>query len=529
MCEERLVGESGVIRYPIGIQTFSKIREGGYVYVDKTAFVHKLTQEGDYYFLSRPRRFGKSLLLSTIEAYFQGRRDLFKGLAIDSLTDDWEPHPVLHLDLNSAEYNTHGDLIEILRSHLERWEEDYGLRPKTENSVSIRFGSIIRDISINTGKKVVILIDEYDKPMLSAINNESLADSFRDTLKAFYGVLKTMDRYIEFAMLTGVARFSKVSIFSDLNNLRDITFDNDYSTICGITNEELDSHFKEGIETLANTYGMSKEAVRKQLKSRYDGYHFSTSLVDVYNPFSLIYVFASKSMDNYWFQSGTPTFLARLLERQSMPLHKISRYCIDKQTLASVGIMAEDPIVTLFQSGYVTIADTDIENNELILDYPNREVKESFLKFLVPYYTDVRESEGAFVINRFSREVKEGNAEEFMRRLASLVASVPYGGKGSVPEDHFQNAIYLVFTLMGYRARVEQRMSRGRIDMTVETDGYVYIFEFKVDASASEAMAQIHERGYWKGFEASGKEITLIAVNFDSLSRTLNDVEIQRL
>lgn len=528
MCEQRHMGESGVVRYPIGIQTFSEIREGGYVYVDKTAYVHQLIQEGKYYFLSRPRRFGKSLLLSTIEAYFQGRRDLFKGLALDSLTDDWEPHPVLHLDLNSRNYHEHASIIKELTRHLEKWENLYG-DEKKDRDVEERFSHVIERAYETTGKKVVVLIDEYDKPMLSAIHNEKLAGSFRDTLKAFYGVLKTMDRYIKFAMLTGVARFSKISIFSDLNNLRDITFDNDYATICGITNEELDSHFKEGIESLANTFGMSREAVREQLKSRYDGYHFSPSLVDVYNPFSLIYVFASKSMDNYWFQSGTPTFLARLLERQSMPLHKISRYCIDKQTLASVGIMAQDPIVTLFQSGYVTIADVDIENNELILDYPNREVKESFLKFLVPYYTDVRESEGTFVINRFSREVKEGNAEEFMRRLASLVARVPYGGKGSVPEDHFQNAIYLVFTLMGYRAHVEQRMSRRRIDMTVETDGYVYIFEFKVDASASEAMAQIRERGYWKGFEASGKEITLIAANFDSESRTLNDIEIQKV
>ncbi len=528
MCEERLVGESGVIRYPVGIQTFSEIREGHYVYVDKTVYVHKLSQEGKYYFLSRPRRFGKSLLLSTIEAYYQGRRDLFKGLALDSLTDDWEPHPVFHLDLNTRNYHEHASLIKELIRHLEKWEKLYG-DEKKDRDVEERFSHVIERAYEITGKKVVILIDEYDKPMLSAIHNEKLADSFRDTLKAFYGNLKSMDRYIEFAMLTGVARFSKISIFSDLNNLRDITFDNDYSAICGITNEELDRHFQAGIESLALTYGISREAVRKQLKSRYDGYHFSMSLVDVYNPFSLIYVFASKSFDNYWFQSGTPTFLVHILEKQGMPLRKISRYCIDKQTLASAGIMAEDSIVSLYQSGYITIADVNIENNELILDYPNREVRESFLKFLVPYYTNVKESESAFVINSFLHEVNEGNAEELMRRLASLVARVPYGGKGSVPEDHFQNAIYLVFTLMGYRAHVEQRMSRGRIDMTVETDRYVYIFEFKVDASASEAMEQIHERGYWKGFEASGKEITLIAANFDSLSGTLNDVEIQRL
>ena len=528
MCEERLMGESGVIRYPIGIQTFSKIREGGYVYVDKTAYVHKLTQEGGYYFLSRPRRFGKSLLLSTIEAYYQGRRDLFKGLALDSLTDDWEPHPVFHLDLNTRNYHEHASLIKELKRHLEKWEKLYG-DEKKDRDVEERFSHVIERAYEITGKKVVILIDEYDKPMLSAIHNEKRADSFRDTLKAFYGNLKSMDRYIEFAMLTGVARFSKISIFSDLNNLRDITFDHGYSSICGITNDEIDNHLQAGISALAQTYGVSKEEIRAELKTYYDGYHFATDMKDVYNPFSLINVFAGKRFSDYWFQSATPTYLLRLLEKNTMKLKHLSGFKISESKLSSKGIFTEDPIVSLFQSGYLTIKSFDFKTNLICLDYPNREVKESFLNFLMPYYTRISDYGTDFAISQFVEEVNEGNTEEFMRRLACLVAGVPYGGKGSVPEYHFQNAIYLVFTLMGYRAHVEQRMSRGRIDMTVETDRYVYIFEFKVDASASEAMAQIHERGYWKAFEASGKEITLIAANFDSLSRTLNDVEIQRL
>lgn len=386
------IARSKPIRYPVGIHTFSELMEGGYMYVDKTAFVHKLIQEGKYYFLSRPRRFGKSLLLSTIEAYFQGQRDLFKGLALDSLTDDWEPHPVLHLDLNSRDYSNHMSLIKELERHLEKWENIYG-DEKRNRDVEERFSYVIERAYALTGKKVVILIDEYDKPMLAAIDNEKLADSLRGTLKAFYGNLKSMDRYIKFAMLTGVARFSKISIFSDLNNLRDITFDKGYSAICGITNEEIDRYFQTGICNLAVSCGMSKKETRLELKARYDGYHFSEQLVDVYNPFSLVNVFASNSFDNFWFQSGTPTHLVRALQRHPMALRKISGFRIDKQTLSSAGIMTDDPVTLLYQSGYLTIADVDREYEELVLDYPNREVKESFLKFLLPYYTHIGDSE----------------------------------------------------------------------------------------------------------------------------------------
>lgn len=510
------------IRYPVGIQTFSTIREKNYLYVDKTHYIYKLFSEGQYYFLSRPRRFGKSLLLSTIEAYYQGRRDLFKGLALDSLTDDWEPHPVLHLDLNFREYKDFNSLTKELQRHLEIWENMYG-NEKRERDVEERFSYVIRRAYETTGKKVVILVDEYDKPMLQAINNGKLADRFRSMLKAFYGNLKSMDRYIEFAMLTGVARFSKVSIFSDLNNLRDISFQNDFAAICGITTPELDGSFAEGIRDLAEANGMTESETKEKLKEWYDGYHFAEVLTDIYNPFSLVNVFAANQFGNYWFQSGTPSHLARALERKPMQLRRMSGFHIDMQTLSSAGIMTEDPITLLYQSGYLTISEVDAEYEELVLDYPNREVKESFLKFLVPYYTSLTEQDSSFAINSFAREIREGNAEVFMGRLSSLIAAVPYGGKGSTPESHFQNAVYLVFTLMGYRVGVEQRISSGRIDMTVETTDHVYIFEFKVDRSAREAMDQISQRGYWRPYEASGKQIVLIAANFDSGTRRLSD------
>ena len=518
------------IRYPVGIQTFSTIREKNYLYVDKTHYIYKLISEGQYYFLSRPRRFGKSLLLSTIEAYYQGRRDLFKGLALDSLTDDWEPHPVLHLDLNSEDYNGEDDLSRKLSSELGIWEQSFSVIAHPGNSLSSRFAAVIRKAYETTGKKVVILVDEYDKPMLQAINDVKLADRFRSMLKAFYGNLKSMDRYIEFAMLTGVARFSKVSIFSDLNNLRDISFQNDFAAICGITTPELDGSFAKGIRDLAEANGMTESETREKLKEWYDGYHFAEVLTDIYNPFSLVNVFAANQFGNYWFQSGTPSHLARALERKPMQLRRMSGFRIDMQTLSSAGIMTEDPITLLYQSGYLTISEVDAEYEELVLDYPNREVKESFLKFLVPYYTSLTEQDSSFAINSFAREIREGNAEGFMGRLSSLIAAVPYGGKGSTPESHFQNAVYLVFTLMGYRVGVEQRISSGRIDMTVETTDHVYIFEFKVDRSAREAMDQISQRGYWRPYEASGKQIVLIAANFDSQTRRLcNDTIIEYL
>ena len=394
--EEIGVQIAGQIRYPVGIQSFAAIREGGYLYVDKTSYVHRLISTGKYYFLSRPRRFGKSLLLSTIESYYLGRRELFKGLALDSLTDDWEPHPVLHLDLNADKFDTVESLEIFLSLWLVEWEHQFGVEVPECASLSFRFGQVIRAAAQTTGRRPVILIDKYDKPLLNAIGNEELADNFRSTLKAFYGNLKSMDSYIEFAMLTGVARFSKVSIFSDLNNLRDITFQNDYAGICGITSEELERDFKVGIHTLAQVNGLSDGQTMSQLKEWYDGYHFAYNNVDVYNPFSLMNVFAANQFDNYWFQSGTPTFLVRVLEKHPMQLRRISGFRIGKQALASAGVMTGDPVVLLYQSGYLSISHYDSEYEEIELDYPNREVEESFLKFLVPYYTTLPEQESEF-------------------------------------------------------------------------------------------------------------------------------------
>lgn len=515
-------------RYPVGIQSFEEIRTGGYVYVDKTAYVDRLVREGKYYFLSRPRRFGKSLLLSTIEAYFLGRRDLFRGLALNDLAREWTSYPVLHLDLNVGDYTSVEGLVSVISGNLENWEKEYGVEKKSDTP-ALRMGAVIRSAFEKTGKQVVILVDEYDKPLLSSSEDETLSDFFRSILKPLYGNLKTMDRYIKFAMLTGVARFSKVSIFSDLNNLRDISFSRQYAGICGITSEELSSTFRPGIRNMARRYGIGEEEMLTRLRLNYDGYHFSEESEDIFNPFSLVNAFSDNSIGSYWFGSGTPTFLVRKLIREKWDLRRLSGYKIKKTTLEQAGINSDDPVPVFYQSGYLTIKGYVERFGQYILDYPNKEVKEGFLDFLLPYYIKGNESATEFDISAFVEEVSDGDAENFMRRLDSLVAKVPYSDKGAAPESHFQNVIYLVFSLMGFYVNMEERVSDGRLDLLLRTEDYTYVFEFKIDSTAEKAMRQIHEKEYWRPYMASGKKIILIGANFDTATRRLDGFIIERL
>lgn len=517
------------IKYPVGIQSFEKLRERNYVYVDKTAIIYTLIENGGYYFLSRPRRFGKSLLLSTLEAYYKGYRHLFKNLAIDTLTDIWESHPVLHLDLNYGQYNTPDDLTEILSNHLDEWERMYGVPESTIKSAtpSVRFNRVIRQAYEKTKQKVVVLVDEYDKPLLNAIHRPELSDIYRAQLKAFYSNLKTMDGYIEMGMLTGVARFSKISIFSDLNNLTDISFDKRYSAICGITNEELEQYFQPGIEKLAEETDRSIEETKEELRKHYDGYHFSSDSPDIYNPFSLINVFSRLDIGDYWFGSGTPTYLVRLIERREFPFREIAPVTINKRYLESAGLLDKDPIPAFYQSGYLTIKGYDKEFQTYSLDYPNEEVKYGFLDFLMASYIPESESRRGFSIPDFINDVREGRPESFMKRMDSLLAGIPYNERGS-SEDHFQNAVYLLFTLMGHFTRMEDRTSDGRIDLQVETSRFVYIFEFKINSSSQKAFEQILEKKYWLRDVFADKDIFLIGANFDTQTGRMTSPVIER-
>ena len=503
--------------YPVGIQSFEKIREGGYCYIDKTSLIYNLVKSGQYYFLSRPRRFGKSLLISTLEDYFLGKKELFKGLAMEELEKDWTTHPVLHLDLNTQKYDTPEALNNVLEENLNYWESLYGAS-KSEIGVARRFNGIIRRAAEKTGQKVVVLVDEYDKPMLQAIGNEPLLTDYRNTLKAFYGALKSNDNYLRFALLTGVTKFSKVSVFSDLNNLMDISLSNRFANICGITENELYRNLEEDIRLLAEANGMNETEARQTLKEWYDGYHFAEHTEDIYNPFSLLNTLAEMKFGSYWFETGTPTFLVELLQRSKYDLHRLTEEMATADSLGGIDTMETNPVPILYQSGYLTIKGFDKEFRTYELGFPNKEVEEGFTKFLLPNYASLSSGNPSFEISSFVREVRGGNIDAFMRRLQSFFADTPYELARDL-ERHYQNVLFIVFKLLGFYTRAEYRTSNGRIDMVVKTDRYIYVMEFKLDGTAEEAIRQINEKGYAAPFTSDGRTLYKIGVNFSNAIR----------
>ena len=503
--------------YPIGIQSFSEIREGGYTYVDKTALVYELLSTGKYYFLSRPRRFGKSLLVSTLEAYFQGRKELFAGLAMERLEREWTEYPVFHLDLNAQKYESPQNLTEILNASLTGWEKEYGAEP-SETSLSLRFRGVVRRAAEKTGRRVVVLVDEYDKPLLQAIGDGALQDDYRNTLKAFYGVLKSCDQHIRFALLTGVTKFSKVSVFSDLNNLRDISMLKAYEGLCGVTEEELRTVFSESVGRLAEANGLGVEEAYGELKKWYDGYHFAAGGADVYNPFSLLNTFKTGEFGNYWFETGTPTFLVELLKKSRYDLRNLTEEQTTADVLGSVDTMDENPVPVLYQSGYLTIKGYDKRFGLYRLGFPNGEVERGFMSFLLPHYASVGKSESIFQISLFMRDVEGGDIDGFMRRLQGFFADIPYELARDL-ELHYQNVLFIVFRLMGFYTRVEYHTSQGRADLVLQTERYVYVMEFKLDGTAEEALRQIEEKNYALPFAADPRKLFKVGVNFSNAIR----------
>ena len=500
--------------YPIGIQSFEEIRNGGYVYVDKTALAYRLATTGKYYFLSRPRRFGKSLLVSTLEAYFQGRKELFGGLALEHLEKEWTEYPVLHLDLNARKYDDASSLTGILNQYLESWEAVYG-DDKKDRVPEERFAWLIERAFRRSGKRVVVLVDEYDKPLLQALRNEALLTDYRNALKAFYGVLKSCDRYIRFALLTGVTKFSKVSVFSDLNNLRDISMEREYESICGITEEEFHSCFKEDVQALAVAKGMSVEVASRKLKTWYDGYHFVAGGADVYNPFSVLNTFAGKNFGSYWFETGTPTFLVELLKNSRYDLHRLTDEVAMSDSLMGIDTMSNDPVPFLYQSGYLTLKGYDEEFKVYELGFPNKEVEEGFTRFLLPRYAHLDSGNSAFELMNFVKDVRGGNIDGFMRRLQSFFADTPYELARDL-ELHYQNVLFIVFRLMGFYTQVEYHTSQGRIDLVLQTDKYIYVMEFKLDGLVDDALRQIEEKNYALPFASDPRLLYKIGVNFSN-------------
>ena len=502
--------------YPVGIQNFESIRKDDFFYVDKTALIYKLVNNGRYFFLSRPRRFGKSLLISTLEAYFEGKRELFEGLAIEKLEKDWVKRPVLHLDLNTEKYETPESIENILNDTLCQWEKIYGTEP-SETSLPLRFKGIIRRANEKTGHRVAILVDEYDKPMLQAIGNEELQRSFRSTLQAFYSVIKTMDGYIKFAFLTGVTKFGKIS---SLNNLMDLSMWNDYVALCGITEQELRDNFKEGIEELAKAQRMTYEETCAVLKENYDGYHFTEDSIGIYNPFSLLNTFAKRKFGNYWFETGTPTYLVELLKMHDYDLHEMAHVETDEDTLNSVDSSSTNPIPVIYQSGYLTIKEYDQRFGTYRLGFPNREVEEGFMKFLLPFYANITKVDTTFNIQKFVREIESGDYDSFFRRLQSFFADTPYELIRDL-ELHYQNVLFIVFKLIGFYVKAEYHTSNGRIDLVLQTNDFIYIMEFKLNGTAEEALRQIDEKNYAQPFASDPRKLFKIGINFSNETRNI--------
>lgn len=512
------------MKYPIGIQDFEKLRTNGYSYVDKSRFVYKLATEGEYYFLSRPRRFGKSLFLSTLEAYFQGKKELFEGLAIYDLETDWKKYPIFHIDLNTANFREKDSLYTVLNDYLTTWECKYGTR-ESEATLALRFKGVIARAAEKEGRGVVILIDEYDKPILQTLRDPELQAEHRAQLKAFYSVLKTQDRYIKFAFLTGVTKFGKVSVFSDLNNLTDISMDHRYISICGMTEKELLANFKEGISELAEANGDTEEATIAKLKARYDGYHFEENTVGIYNPFSVLNTLSRLRYKNYWFETGTPTFLVDLLKMHNYRLPDMTKERVSDDVINSVDSLSTNPIPVIYQSGYLTIKGYDERFKKYLLGFPNKEVEEGFLNFLLPLYTSAGNN-SPFLVDEFVQDVESGNPERFMQRMKAFFADTSYQVVGNA-ELYFQNAMYLVFKIMGFYTQVERPTSDGRIDAIIQTPNYIYVIECKLDRTADEAIKQIENNGYAEPFLMDKRKLYKIGVSFSSETRGVAEYKIK--
>ena len=532
------------MRYPIGIQSFETLRNGGYVYVDKTDLVYKLA-EGHIYFLARPRRFGKSLLLSTLKAYFEGRKDLFEGLKIMQLEKEWQQYPVLKFDFNLGEKDTSNGLRGYLLSVIGKYEEQYGVTPLSSidgqsptQDVTLRFSHLIEGVHQTTGRQVVVLVDEYDKPLLDLLETGNKADeqllvANRELMKSFFSVFKAVDDHLRFVMLTGITKFSQVSMFSGFNQPDDISIDSRFDTLLGITTEELHTVFAEGIAQLADAEGCSEAEIKLLLQQRYDGYHFSKRLKDVYNPFSILNTFAKLNMKDYWFASGTPSYLVRLLAKTDEKVMDYTGHYFDEQTFVGYKADAALPLPMIFQAGYLTIKAVDKRFNTYLLDYPNTEVKQGMVTLLANNYLQPHEDTPSWV-NQIVRAMEEGQPECVRQLFTAFLAETPYSMRPKKDQKdrelYFHYTFYLLLRLIScYTVYTEKQLSEGRADCIVETPAYIYIYEFKLDGTADEALAQIHNRGYAQAYTADPRPLYCIGASFSSKTGTIDDWKTEKI
>jgi hypothetical protein len=523
------------MKYPIGIQSFEKLRKEGYVYVDKTDLIYKLAQ-GHIYFLARPRRFGKSLLMSTLKAYFEGRKELFEGLRMMELEKEWTKHPVFRIDFNGKRYHQGGMLHQTLEEQVARWEKQYGILPSTA-TLGSRFIDVLAEAHRQTGQGCVVLIDEYDKPLLDVLDSEltttingqpiSVEEDNRQELKAFYSCFKAADEDLRFVLLTGVTKFSQVSVFSGFNQPSDLTLDARYEALCGITEKELYSCFAEPMAEMAEKYNVSTDELKAGLKKRYDGYHFSEELTDVYNPFSLLNTFDQKKFQDYWYSTGSPEYLMRLLAKNNDNLMEL----LDQEHVSAEFIDyradVEKPLPMIFQSGYLTIKDAVLKGLEYryILDFPNDEVRRGFVEMLALNFFGNHVGSMLPWTEKVAESLKVADLEQVRKLFTAFLAETPYSMRPKKESEfYFHYTFYLLMRLIScYTVYTEKQLSEGRADCIVETPAYIYIFEFKLDGTADEALRQISDRGYATAYAADPRPCYRIGASFSSKTGTIED------
>ncbi len=516
--------------YPIGIQTFDKIREGGYLYVDKTKYIYEVTHPGQYVFLSRPRRFGKSLLTSTFDAYFSGRKDLFKGLAIEKLEKEWKQYPVLHFDLSDIKKGTVEDFEDSVNSSLASMEETYGV-VKTADNLATRFKELVERIYKRTGKQVVVLIDEYDAPLLTVLHDPERLEKMRTALQSFYSPIKKLDPYLRFVFITGITKFSQLSIFSQLNNLKNISMKPQYAAICGITQEELEDNFQEGIRALGEENEMTSEQVLAKLARTYDGYHFAHKSPGVYNPFSLLSAMDNCDFDNYWFSTGTPTFLVNMLKHFHADITKIDGSEAFATDFDQPTENMQSILPLFYQSGYITIKSYDPITDRYTLGYPNEEVKVGLMRILVPYYVHTNTLEAGNTVVQMYLALRKDDMDGCLKAMQEFVSTIPYQENtlkdAPTTEGHFTAMLYVMFSLLNVYVESQVRNAKGRLDILIKTDTSIYVMELKMNGDLDKALRQIDEKDYTIPYQSDGRKVVKVAINFSTEDRTLKAWKIE--
>ena len=516
--------------YPIGIQTFEKIRKGGFLYVDKTKYVYDVCHPGQFVFLSRPRRFGKSLLTSTFDAYFSGRKELFKGLAIEKLETEWKHYPVLHFDLSDIKKGTTEECELNLHSQLQDFERTYGCE-KASDELTIRFRELVKNISRKTESQVVVLIDEYDAPLLTVLHDSERLEPMRTLLQSFYSPLKKLDQYLRFVFITGISKFSQLSIFSQLNNLNNISMLPQYAGICGITEQELKDNFQEGIDELGKANDLTKDEVLAKLKLKYDGYRFSRIVEGVYNPFSLLSAMDNRDFNNYWFSTGTPTFLVKMMKRFHTDLTKLDGSEAGADDFDAPTENMHSVLPLFYQSGYLTIKGYDPILSNYTLGYPNEEVKVGLMHALLPFYVVKDPVEARTAAGKMYLALRKDDIGEALEAARAFFAGIPYqeGTLQDAPtsEGHFTAMLYVMFSFLNVYVYTQVRTAKGRMDILMKTDTTIYVMELKLDGTVEEALKQIDDKGYAIPYEADGRRIVKVGIRFSSEERTITEWKIE--